>query len=117
MIRGGVKLATTQLKKGTLELCVLALLSHNEWYGYELTQELNQVMIVKDATIYLILQRLEKAGLVSSYVKTLDDSTKVRKYYTITKSGSEGLQTLVNEWNSLGDIVTTCIEKGRVTND
>ncbi|TLG75378.1 PadR family transcriptional regulator [Culicoidibacter larvae] len=107
----------TQLKKGTLELCILGLLSHRDWYGYELTQELNKGLQVKDATVYLILQRIEKAGVVEAYVKTIDTATKVRKYYRLTDFGKLKLQSLVEEWENLGSIITNCIEKGEIIHD
>lgn len=107
----------TQLKKGTLELCVMALLSHHEWYGYELTQELNKVMIVKDATIYLILQRLEKANLLHSEVRAIPGETKVRKYYTLSPTGKIKLNELVSEWNTLEIVVNQCITEGGITNE
>ncbi|MGL5042314.1 MAG: PadR family transcriptional regulator [Culicoidibacterales bacterium] len=107
----------TQLKKGTLEFCVIALLYHKNWYGYELTQELNRGMDVKDATIYLILQRLEKAGTVTSYVTVLEDTAKVRKYYNLTEAGKQKLELMKNEWNKLGVIVQSCLTKGVIGNE
>lgn len=107
----------TQLKKGTLELCVIALLSHREWYGYELTQELNKELVVKDATIYLILQRLEKAGFVHSYIKQIEQTTKMRKYYLLSEEGKIKLQELTTEWESLKSIVAQCITQGGLKNE
>jgi Predicted transcriptional regulators len=107
----------TQLKKGTLELCVMALLSHKEWYGYELTQELNKAMIVKDATIYLILQRLEKAFLLHSEVRAVPNETKVRKYYTLSVTGKQKLNELISEWNTLEIVVNQCINEGSIINE
>ena len=107
----------TQLKKGTLEFCIIALLFHKDWYGYELTQELNKVLAVKDATIYLILQRLEKASVVESYVQVLEDSAKVRKYYRLTPVGNEKLELLKNEWDKLSIVVKQCINEGVIHND
>ncbi|GBU10406.1 PadR family transcriptional regulator [Erysipelotrichaceae bacterium] len=105
----------TQLKKGTLEFCVIALLSHRDWYGYELTQELNKLLIVKDATIYLILQRLEKANFVEAYIQVMDDSAKIRKYHHLTAKGIERLSLLQEEWARLAIIVEQCIEKGEMS--
>lgn len=113
----GVLTVDTQLKKGTLEFCIIALLFHKDWYGYELTQELNKVLAVKDATIYLILQRLEKASVVESYVQVLEDSTKVRKYYHLTSIGKEKLELLKNEWDKLSIVVKQCINEGVIHND
>ena len=107
----------TQLKKGTLELCVMSLLAHKEWYGYELTQELNKALIVKDATIYLILQRLEKANLVHSEVRQIPNETKVRKYYILSHTGKIKLDELIAEWNTLETVVNQCINEGGISHE
>lgn len=107
----------TQLKKGTLEFCIISLMAHRDWYGYDLTQELNKVITVKDATIYLILQRLEKAKVLESYVQMIQDSAKVRKYYHLTRIGSEHLELMKQEWIKLSIIVKQCIDKGVIGDD
>lgn len=117
MYSKGEVLLATQLKKGSFEICLLALLSHQDHYGYELAQELNKDINVKESTIYLILQRLEKAGLLSSYVKVIDGTAKARKYYTLTPEGEKHLEELLQEWDALEKLIQHCIEKGVDTNE
>lgn len=107
----------TQLKKGTFEICILAILTNKDAYGYELTQELNELIPVKESTVYLILQRLEKSGILTSYVKMLEDSAKARKYYKITDSGKDYLDNLLSEWKTLEEVIQKCIEKGELNHD
>ena len=107
----------TQLKKGTFEICLLALLSNKDSYGYELVQELNQTIEVKESTIYLILQRLEKSELLSSYVKVVADTAKARKYYKITANGVNYLNDLLREWDTLELLIQKCIDKGAANNE
>lgn len=101
-----------QLKKGTFEICLLALLANNDSYGYGLVGELNEIIEVKESTIYLILQRLERSDYLESYVKVIEDSAKARKYYRITDKGREYFETLLNEWDNLERLIQKCIKKG-----
>lgn len=102
----------TQLKKGTLEICLLALISHKDSYGYELVGELNETIDVKESTIYLILQRMERSDLLESYVRVVEDTAKARKYYRITPQGTRYLSDLLKEWDNLERLILKCIHKG-----
>lgn len=102
----------TQLKKGTLEICLLALLSNKDSYGYELVRELNETIDVKESTIYLILQRMEKSLHLESYVHVVEDTAKARKYYRVTDLGKEYFQNLLEEWDNLEKLIQKCIHKG-----
>lgn len=102
----------TQLKKGTFEICLLALLLHKDSYGYELVGELNQIIEVKESTIYLILQRLERSKHLESYVHVLEDTARARKYYRITDLGKEYYKMLLNEWDNLEKLIQKCITIG-----
>ncbi len=103
---------TTQLKKGTFEICLLALLQHKDSYGYELVGELNQIIEVKESTIYLILQRLERSKHLESYVQVLEDTARARKYYRITDLGKSYYKTLLSEWDNLEKLIQKCITIG-----
>lgn len=86
----------TELRRGTLTLAVISQLQKPQ-YGYSLVQRLEQSGIVMDqSTLYPLLRRLEKQGLVSSDWNTTE--TRPRKYYTLTPLGDEIFQQLKDEW-------------------
>jgi len=88
----------TQFKKGVLELCVLALLDRKDCYGYEMVDEISKNISISEGTIYPLLKRLKKEGLVTSYLKESQDGPP-RKYYRITDMGKEKKEKLVAEWD------------------
>jgi len=98
--RGGI---ARELKRGSLELIVLHLLSSGEAYGYEivskLTADTNGALEVSDGTLYPVLYRLERAGFVSVRWETPERGVP-RKYYQLTQSGREQLARLTYEWTS-----------------
>lgn len=91
--------ALSQMRRGTLEFCVLAILSRGERYGFDLVKELSTVdgMVTSEGTIYPLLTRLRKDGLVTS---SWAESTKgpPRRYYSITKKGARALDTFTDDW-------------------
>lgn len=97
----------TQLKKGTIELAILKQLDNADNYGYEIGKFIANEIDVKEGTIYLILQRLEKSGILESYLKS-ENNSKRRKYYRLTNDGKEYLQMLIIEWNKLTLFIEKC---------
>ncbi len=90
----------SQLKKGTLELCVLSLLSKGDMYGFELTGTISAHIAISEGTIYPLLKRIKDEGFVVTYLKESQEGPP-RKYYSITDYGRVTMETLKNEWNSL----------------
>jgi PadR family transcriptional regulator, regulatory protein PadR len=92
-----------ELKRGSLELIVLHLLSPGEAYGYEivskLTAQTNGALEVADGTLYPVLYRLERAGFVEVRWETPDRGVP-RKYYRLTAAGRDELGRLTEEWTS-----------------
>lgn len=92
-----------ELKRGSLELIVLHLLTPGEAYGYEivskLTAETNGALEVTDGTLYPVLYRLERAGSVAVRWETPERGVP-RKYYALTEAGREELQRLTDEWTT-----------------
>jgi PadR family transcriptional regulator, regulatory protein PadR len=92
-----------ELKRGSLELIVLHLLSHGEAYGYEivtaLTERSNGGLEVTDGTLYPVLYRLERAGFVAVRWETPQRGVP-RKYYRLTDAGQAELVRLTQEWNT-----------------
>lgn len=91
----------TQMRKGILEFCILQIISRGEVYASDLLHELTdaKIMIV-EGTLYPLLTRLRKAGLVEyKWVESL--SGPPRKYYTLTKDGDSFLDNLDHTWADL----------------
>ena len=78
------------LSAGLLEACVLAELNRQDVYGYQLTQQLRQVLDISESTLYPILRRLEKGGKVESY--TTQYNNRLRKYFHLTEEGRQYLK-------------------------
>jgi PadR family transcriptional regulator PadR len=86
-----------QLKKGVLEMCVLALLSGDDNYAYEIASRMADAVGMGEGTIYPLMRRMQNEGLVSTYLVE-SGSGPPRKYYKITKSGRTALQQQRAEW-------------------
>ncbi|SMC25212.1 transcriptional regulator, PadR family [Clostridium acidisoli DSM 12555] len=87
----------TQLKKGILELCVLAVLDKKDCYGYELVNEISKSIEISDGTIYPILRRLNKEGYFTTYLQESQEGPP-RKYYRLTELGKSTKEELLKEW-------------------
>ena len=93
----------SQIKRGTLEFCVLLMISQGECYGYELISRLEKrpILAAKESTIYPLLRRLLKEGLLTSVWRESAEGLPSRKYYTITDTGRAYLAAMEAEWNNL----------------
>lgn len=102
----------SQIKRGTLEYCILLMISKKTYYGYEILQKLNKypVITAKESTIYPLLRRLLKDGYLSSTWQETTEGLPPRKYYAITNKGEEYLEAMSHEWNNL--LNTICDLKG-----
>ena len=89
----------TQLRKGTLEMCVLAVLAQQDSYVYEMVSRLAQSMEIGEGTIYPLMRRLQADAWVSTYLSE-SPSGPARKYYTLTDAGRAALQAMRLEWDS-----------------
>ena len=89
-----------QLKKGTLELCVLSLLSGADMYGFELAGAISAQIQISEGTIYPLLKRIKDEWYVTTYLRESQEGPP-RKYYSITDYGRTTLQTLEAEWHGL----------------
>lgn len=87
-----------QFKKGALELCVLAILSEGDCYGYNLVTQISEHISITEGTIYPLLRRLKDDGQVETYLQE-SSSGPPRKYYRITEHGREVLASSTQEWN------------------
>lgn len=90
----------TQLKKGTLELCVLSLLARDDRYGFELVGTISKQVEISEGTIYPLLKRIKDEGFVTTYLKESQEGPP-RKYYRITDYGRSTKDSLEQEWRKL----------------
>ncbi len=91
-----------QMKKGLLDVCVLALLKRGDSYGYQIVSELSAVIEVSESTLYPILKRLESGGLLVTY--TREHGGRLRRYYRITRLGLKRVEEFSREWKELKKI-------------
>ena len=88
-----------QLKRGLLDVCVLASIKNDESYGYRMIKDMKPFVEVSESTLYPILRRLEGAQLLT--VRAAEHNGRLRKYYRITQAGLERLEDFKNEWNEM----------------
>lgn len=105
----------SQLKRGTLELCVLSILDSGDCYGYELVNKISQCMEVTEGTIYPLMKRLKDSDTIDSYIVESTEGPP-RKYYKITETGKAELQRLAKEWFEFVKSVNELL-KGDIDND
>lgn len=94
----------TQFRKGIIEMCVVALLSRKDMYGYEIVQAIAVYTDINEGTVYPILRRLTQEGYFSTYLKE-SNFGPARKYYTITGKGMEFLYKQKREWVEIINMV------------
>ncbi len=103
----------TQLRKGLVELCVMATLRDGEAYGYQIVERLGRAagLEITESTVYPLLARLERDGLL--LVRTAPSpSGPPRRYYHLTGAGRQRLQDMSRHWHEVQDSVTRLLEGG-----
>lgn len=103
----------SQIKRGTLEYCILLMIYKREYYGYEIITELEKysILAAKESTIYPLLRRLLKEEYLSSFWQETAEGLPPRKYYSITDKGMEYLDAMSHEWNNLLAAIAEIKEK------
>jgi PadR family transcriptional regulator PadR len=93
---------TTQLRKGVLELCILNIVGRDRVYGYDIVRQLRGLdgLVISEGTIYPILSRLKRDGLVRT---SLEESPEgpARKYYELTRRGEQLRDDMNAYWDGL----------------
>jgi len=92
-----------QLKRGLLDACLLAILARGESYGYKIIQSAQQVMAIRESTLYPILRRMEQQGYLTTWQQ--EHNGRLRKYYRITSEGEERLNNFRAEWRDIKQMV------------
>ena len=103
-----VEAVQVQLKKGVLELCVLALLSRQDAYGYEIASRLAEGIEMGEGTIYPLMRRLQNDGLVETYLVE-SSSGPSRKYYRLTEAGRSSFNSQKAAWASFSGAVQSIL--------
>ena len=93
-----------QLKKGVLEMCVLALLSKGDNYAYDIASRMADAVGMGEGTIYPLMRRMQNDGLVTTYLQE-SGSGPPRKYYELTAKGREQLQDTLEYWGKINGTI------------
>ena len=96
-----------QLKKGLLEVCVLAAIRKEESYGYKIISDIAPYIEISESTLYPLLKRLETSGAVTTRTEAYNG--RLRKYFRITEVGKEKIQDFVDtmyEFKKISDFIT-----------
>ena len=88
-----------QLKRGMLDVCVLAAIKSEDSYGYKIIKDLKPYIELSESTLYTILKRLESASMLT--VRTAEHDGRLRKYYHITAAGVKRIENFKNEWKEV----------------
>ena len=88
-----------QLKRGLLDVCVLAAIKDEDSYGYKIIKDMKPYIELSESTLYTILKRLENANMLT--VRTSEHDGRLRKYYHITKSGIARIEEFKCDWQEI----------------
>ena len=91
-----------QLKRGLLDVCVLAAIKSEDSYGYKIIKDMKPYIELSESTLYTILKRLEMSKMLT--VKTAEHNGRLRKYYRITDDGLKRIDEFKNEWKEIMSI-------------
>lgn len=99
-----------QLKRGLLDVCVLAAIKDGDSYGYQIIKDMKPYVEISESTLYPILRRLESANMLS--VWSAEHNGRLRKYYRITQLGRKRIQDFQNEWKEIVAIYQFVTKEG-----
>ena len=88
-----------QLKRGMLDVCVLAAIKNEESYGYKIIKDVKPCIELSESTLYTILKRLEGAKMIT--VRSAEYNGRLRKYYKITAAGLDRIEEFRKEWKEM----------------
>lgn len=103
-----------QLKRGILDVCVLAAIKSEDSYGYKIIKDLKPYIELSESTLYTILKRLETANML--IVRTVEHGGRLRKYYHITDEGVQRIVDFTEEWKEIMSIYRF-VTKEDIAND
>lgn len=88
-----------QMKRGLLDVCVLAAIKNEDSYGYKIIKDMKPYIALSESTLYTILKRLETADMLT--VRTAEHGGRLRKYYRITDEGRKRITEFREEWKEI----------------
>ncbi len=88
-----------QLKRGILDVCVLAAIRNEDSYGYKIIKDVKPYVELSESTLYTILKRLEAANMLT--VRAVEHAGRLRKYYHITAAGIKRIEEFKQEWEKI----------------
>ena len=91
-----------QLKRGLLDVCVLAAIKNEDSYGYKIIKDMKPYIEMSESTLYTILKRLELSNMLT--VRTTEYGGRLRKYYHITKLGLKRIEEFKEDWAEIMSI-------------
>lgn len=91
-----------QLKRGFLDVCVLASINRQDSYGYQIVKDVPESLHLTESTLYPLLKRLEAAGYLTVYA--VEHNGRLRKYYRITPEGTAYLNAFLDEWDDVMNV-------------
>lgn len=91
-----------QLRRGFLDVCVLASINRQDSYGYQIVKDVPSSLHLTESTLYPLLKRLESAGLLTVYA--IEHNGRLRKYYRITPAGVTYLDEFLKDWDDVLDV-------------
>ena len=99
-----------QLKRGLLDICVLAAIQAEPSYGYKIIKDVKPYITISESTLYPILRRLEDSGTLT--VQSVEHNGRLRKYYEITDIGRKRLTDFTAEWKEIMAIYDFVTKEG-----
>lgn len=104
---------TSQLLHGVLDMCLMSVISEEESYGYEMVRKLRErgLQLASEGSIYPLLSRLQKQGLIEGYLVQSSEGP-ARKYYRMSKLGTETLAEWMENWSGFRDSVDAVLSGG-----
>ena len=91
-----------QLKRGLLDVCVLAAIKNEDSYGYKIIKDMKPYLELSESTLYTILKRLETADMLT--VRSMEHGGRLRKYYHITPVGLQRIEEFKEDWKEIMSI-------------
>ena len=100
-----------QLRRGLLDVCVLAAIRSEDSYGYKIIKDLKPILTLSESTLYTILKRLEEGGML--IVRSTEFEGRLRKYYHITPKGLSRISSFKEEWKELMGVYSFITEESK----
>ena len=101
-----------QLRRGVLDVCVLAAIKNQDSYGYKIIKDLKPILELSESTLYTILKRLDEGKMITVY--SIEFEGRLRKYYHITNLGLKRIEEFKSEWKELMGIYSFIVEADKL---